>query len=47
MTLPALSTTNCHTAGKPFRIEAEPPEALPGVTVDDRRVCAQIALVLR
>jgi proline racemase len=37
---PAVSTTDYHTAGEPFRIVAEPPVALPGVTVADRRVRA-------
>jgi proline racemase len=37
---PAVSTIDCHTAGEPFRIVAEPPVALPGVTVADRRVRA-------
>jgi proline racemase len=37
---PAVSTTDYHTAGEPFRIVAEPPVVLPGVTVADRRVHA-------
>jgi proline racemase len=37
---PMVSTTDYHTAGEPFRIVAEPPVALPGVTVADRRVHA-------
>jgi proline racemase len=37
---PAVSTTDYHTAGEPFRIVADPPVALPGVGVADRRVHA-------
>jgi proline racemase len=37
---PAVSTSDYHTAGEPFRIVADPPVALPGVTVVDRRVRA-------
>src|SRR5687768_10868869 len=37
---PAVSTTDYHTAGEPFRIVADPPVALPGATVADRRVHA-------
>jgi proline racemase len=40
VTLPAVSTTDYHTAGEPFRIVADPPVALPGDTVADRRVRA-------
>jgi proline racemase len=35
-----VSTTDYHTAGEPFRIVADPPVALPGDTVADRRVRA-------
>ncbi|WP_433170848.1 proline racemase family protein [Actinoallomurus sp. CA-150999] len=35
-----MSTTDYHTAGEPFRIVADPPVALPGVTVADRRMRA-------
>jgi proline racemase len=38
--LSAVSTTDYHTAGEPFRIVTEPPVALPGATVADRRVRA-------
>jgi proline racemase len=38
--LRTVSTTDYHTAGEPFRIVAEPPVALPGVSVADRRVRA-------
>jgi proline racemase/trans-L-3-hydroxyproline dehydratase len=37
---PAMSTTDYHAAGEPFRIVAAPPVALPGITVADRRVRA-------
>jgi proline racemase len=37
---PAVSTTDYHTAGEPFRIVADLPVALPGVSVADRRVRA-------
>jgi proline racemase len=40
VTPPAVTTTDYHTAGEPFRIVAEPPVDLPGVTVADRRVRA-------
>jgi proline racemase len=38
--LRTVSTTDYHTAGEPFRIVAEPPVALPGISVADRRVRA-------
>ena len=38
--LRTVSTTDYHTAGEPFRIVADPPVALPGVSVADRRVRA-------
>jgi proline racemase len=38
--LRTVSTTDYHTAGEPFRIVAEPPVALPGFCVADRRVRA-------
>ena len=38
--LRTVSTTDYHTAGEPFRIVADPPVALPGVSVADRRVQA-------
>jgi len=38
--LRTVSTTDYHTAGEPFRIVADPPLALPGVSVADRRVRA-------
>jgi proline racemase len=37
---PAVSTTDYHTAGEPFRIVTEPPVALPGSSVADRRMRA-------
>lgn len=40
MTISTVSTTNYHTAGEPFRILAEPPVALPGATVAERRMAA-------
>ncbi len=40
MTAQTVSTSDYHTAGEPFRIVADPPVALPGVTVADRRVRA-------
>ena len=38
--LQTVSTTDYHTAGEPFRIVADPPVPLPGVSVADRRVRA-------
>jgi proline racemase len=38
--LRTVSTTDYHTAGEPFRIVADPPVALPGVSVADRRLRA-------
>ena len=38
--LRTVSTTDYHTAGEPFRIVADPPVPLPGVSVADRRVRA-------
>jgi proline racemase len=39
--LPArIATTDYHTAGEPFRIVADPPVALPGATVAERRAAA-------
>ncbi|MEU8265450.1 proline racemase family protein [Micromonospora sp. NPDC048999] len=35
-----VRTVDYHTAGEPFRIVPEPPVALPGVTVADRRIQA-------
>lgn len=40
MELPPVSTTDYHTGGEPFRIVPEPPVALPGDSVADRRVRA-------
>jgi proline racemase len=40
MRLPRIATTDYHTAGEPFRIVAEPPVALPGATVAERRALA-------
>jgi proline racemase len=40
MTIGTVSTTDYHTAGEPFRIVADPPVALPGATVADRRAQA-------
>jgi proline racemase len=37
---PTVSTTDYHTAGEPFRVVAEPPVALPGASVADRRARA-------
>jgi proline racemase/trans-L-3-hydroxyproline dehydratase len=36
----SVSTSDYHTAGEPFRIVADPPVALPGASVADRRVRA-------
>ena len=38
--LRTVTATDYHTAGEPFRIVADPPVALPGVSVADRRVRA-------
>ena len=38
--LERIAATDYHTGGEPFRIVAEPPVALPGDTVADRRVRA-------
>src|SRR5207253_6777082 len=38
--LRTVAATDYHTAGEPFRIVADPPVALPGVSVADRRVRA-------
>ncbi|HEY1320850.1 MAG TPA: proline racemase family protein, partial [Streptosporangiaceae bacterium] len=35
-----MTATDYHTAGEPFRIVADPPVTLPGVSVADRRVRA-------
>src|SRR4051794_7397378 len=40
MRLSRIATTDYHTAGEPFRIVAEPPVALPGATVAERRALA-------
>src|SRR3954469_24508962 len=40
MRLSRIATTDYHTAGEPFRIVAEPPVALPGATVAERRAPA-------
>jgi proline racemase len=37
---PTTATTDYHTAGEPFRIVADPPVPLPGVSVAERRVHA-------
>jgi proline racemase len=38
--LRTVTATDYHTAGEPFRIVADPPVTLPGVSVADRRVRA-------
>ncbi|WP_242545304.1 proline racemase family protein [Amycolatopsis sp. MtRt-6] len=40
MTIDQVSTTDYHTGGEPFRIVAEPPVAIAGATVADRRMSA-------
>jgi proline racemase len=40
MPLESYSTVDYHTGGEPFRIVADPPVALPGTTVAERRVLA-------
>jgi len=35
-----IVTTDYHTGGEPFRIVADPPVSIPGVTVAERRACA-------
>lgn len=38
MTIHSVSTTDYHTAGEPFRIVADPPVAIEGATVAERRM---------
>jgi proline racemase len=40
MFVPRIDTVDYHTGGEPFRIVAEPPVALPGATVAERRARA-------
>jgi proline racemase len=40
MLVPRIDTVDYHTGGEPFRIVAEPPVALPGATVAERRARA-------
>jgi proline racemase/trans-L-3-hydroxyproline dehydratase len=39
--MPSIRTVDYHTGGEPFRIVAEPPVAIRGATVAERRVFAQ------
>lgn len=42
MSLSRIEATDYHAGGEPFRIVADPPVALPGGTVAQRRVLAMV-----